>query len=65
MLVKAFRLTRFELCSQVIEGEHATVHWRVDVHSRITGVIVPTELLDLIEVRGARIGSYTELFVPR
>jgi ketosteroid isomerase-like protein len=64
MLVKTFRLTHFELCSQVIDGEHAAVHWRVDIHSRITGVIVPTELVDLIEVRDARIGTYTEFFMP-
>jgi hypothetical protein len=56
---QTFRLTHFELCSQVIDGEHAEVHWRVDIHSRITGVIVPTELVDLIEVRDARIGTYT------
>lgn len=64
LLVKTFRLTRFELCSQMIDGEHAAVHWRVDIHSRITGAILPTELVDLIEVRGARIRSYT-VFVPR
>jgi len=26
MLVKTFRLTRFELCWQVIDGDHAAVH---------------------------------------
>jgi hypothetical protein len=31
----------------------------------MTGMIVPTELVDLIEVRDARMGTYTELFVPR
>jgi hypothetical protein len=47
------------------DGAHAAVHGRVDIHSRITGVILSTELVDLIEVRDARMGTYTELFVPR
>jgi len=40
------------------------VHWRADIHSRITGAVVSTELIDLIEVRAGRILSYTEYFVP-
>jgi ketosteroid isomerase-like protein len=36
----------------------------VDIHSKITGALVPTELVDLIEVRDGHIVSYTEFFVP-
>jgi ketosteroid isomerase-like protein len=64
MLVKTFRLARQEILSTVVEGGSAAVHWRADVHSKITGVVVATELIDLIEVRDGRIASYRELFVP-
>ena len=64
VLVKTFRLTRHEILSLVIDGERAAVHWRASIHSRITGASVPTELVDLVEMRDGRIGSYVELFVP-
>lgn len=64
VLVKTFRLTRYEILSTVIDGRRAAVHWRASIHSRITGASVPTELVDLVEMRDGRIGSYVELFVP-
>jgi ketosteroid isomerase-like protein len=64
VLVKTFRLTRHEILSMVIDGERAAVHWRASINSRVTGASVPTELVDLIEMRGGLIGSYVELFVP-
>ena len=64
VLVKTFRLTRHEILSMVIDGPRAAVHWRASIHSRITGASVPTELVDLVEMRDGRIGSYVELFVP-
>jgi len=64
MLIKTFRLSGYERLSTVIEDERAAVHWRVHIRSRITGRLVPTELVDLIEARGAHIASHTELFVP-
>lgn len=64
VLVKTFRLTRHEILSIVIDGDKAAVHWRASIHSRITGASVPTELVDLVEMRDGRIGSYVELFVP-
>lgn len=64
LLVKTFRLTDYTLLATVIEGRCAAVHWRADVHSKITGARVPTEFVDLIEVRDGRIISYRELFVP-
>jgi ketosteroid isomerase-like protein len=64
VLVKTFRLTRHEILSMVIDGDRAAVHWRASIHSRVTGASVPTELVDLVEVRAGRIGSYVELFVP-
>ncbi len=64
MLVRTFRLTEYRLLSRLIEGERAAVHWRVQIHSKVTGGVVSTELVDLIEVRNGRIASYTEFFVP-
>ena len=64
VLVKTFRITRHEILSMVIDGPRAAVHWRASIHSRITGASVPTELVDLVEMRAGGIGSYVELFVP-
>ncbi len=65
MLVKTFRLTGYEASPSVIEGHRAMINWRAQIHSKITGAVVSTELVDLVEVRNGRIGSYFELFVPR
>jgi ketosteroid isomerase-like protein len=64
VLLKTFRLRDYRLMSLTIEGDRAAAHWRVDIHSKITGALVPTELVDLIEVRDGRIASYIEFFVP-
>ena len=65
MLVKVFRVTHYERLSFVFEGTRATVHWRADIYSKITGSTVPTELVDLLEFDGERICGYCEFFVPR
>lgn len=65
VLVKTFRLTQYQPSPSVIEGERAMIHWRAHIHSKITGSVVPTELVDMIEARNGRISSYFELFVPR
>jgi ketosteroid isomerase-like protein len=64
ILVKTFRLGGYKLLSLTIEGERAAAHWRVDIHSKITGALVPTELVDLVDVRDGFIASYVEFFVP-
>ena len=64
VLVKTFRLTQYTILSLTIDAPRAAAHWRVDIHSKVTGVVVPTELVDLIDVRGERISSHTEFFVP-
>jgi ketosteroid isomerase-like protein len=64
ILVKTFRLTQYMILSLSVDLPRATAHWRVDINSKITGVVVPTELVDLIDVRGGRIASHTEFFVP-
>ncbi len=65
MLVKAFRVTDYELLSLVVEWPRATAHWRANIYSKITGATVPTELVDLVELDGGRITAYSEFFVPR
>lgn len=64
MLVKTFKLQQYQHLSTLIDGERAAIHWRVQIRSRITGQLVPTELVDLVEVRDARIVAHTEFFVP-
>jgi ketosteroid isomerase-like protein len=64
ILVKTFRLSQYTILSLTVEVPRAVAHWRVDIHSKITGVVVPTELVDLIDVRDGRIASHTEFFVP-
>ncbi len=64
VLLKTFKVTSHQILSTVIDGERSAVHWRADIHSKVTGAVVPTELVDLIEVRDGRIASYREFFVP-
>lgn len=64
LLIKTFQVKDQTILSMIIEGAQAAVHWRATIHSRITGAAVLTELIDLIQVQDARIGSYTEFFVP-
>ncbi len=52
------------MLSVVVDGNRAAVHWRVDIHSKITGVVVPTELVDLVEVSDGRVAAYREFFAP-
>ena len=65
MMVKVFRLSDYDLLSLVVEWPRATAHWRVNIHSKVTGVTIATELVDLIEIRAGKIVSYREFFVPR
>ena len=64
LMLKTFKLNEYRQLSLVIEGARAAAHWRVDIHSKITGVVVPTELVDLVEVVDGRITSYREFFAP-
>jgi ketosteroid isomerase-like protein len=64
MMLKTFKLNRYQQLGVIIEGARASVHWRVDIHSKITGVVVPTELVDLVEVRDGKIAGYREFFAP-
>jgi ketosteroid isomerase-like protein len=65
LLIKSFKLSEQTILSMIVDGEKAAVHWQAKVHSRITGTMVLTELVDLVEVKDHRISSYTEFFVPR
>ena len=63
ILVKTFRLTHYTLLSLSVDAPRAAAHWLVDIKSRITGKLVPTEIIDLIEVRNGRIASHIEFFI--
>jgi ketosteroid isomerase-like protein len=65
IMIKSFKLSEQTILAMLIDGEQAAVHWRAKIHSRITGTTVLTELIDVVAVKGGRIASYTEFFVPR
>jgi ketosteroid isomerase-like protein len=65
LLIKSFKVADRRILSQVIDDSKAAVHWQANILSRITGVVVATELFDLVEVRGKHIVSYVELFLPQ
>src|SRR5690349_22692349 len=65
IMIKTFKLSDEEIMTLLIDGAKAAVHWRAKIFSRLTGTTVVTELVDMIEIREGRIGSYTEFFAPR
>ncbi len=65
MMVKVFRITNYDLKTEIVDGHRAAVLWHADIRSRITGISVATELVDMVEVRGSLIVRYNELFTPR
>jgi ketosteroid isomerase-like protein len=65
LLMRTFRITDHVILSMLIDGSKAAVHWQAKVYSRITGAIVPTEFMDMVEVQSGSIVSYIEFFVPR
>jgi ketosteroid isomerase-like protein len=65
MLVKVFRLSNYQLLSLTVEMPRAVAHWRTDIYSKVTGVTVPTELVDVVQLNEDSIATYTEFFAPR
>ncbi|HMD28068.1 MAG TPA: hypothetical protein VKH13_05810, partial [Steroidobacteraceae bacterium] len=65
MMVKVFRLSNYQLLALIVEWPRATAHWRADINSKVTGVTVPTELVDVVELNSEHIVTYTEFFAPR
>ena len=65
MMTKVFRLSDYICSRSSWNGRVPSAHWRVNIYSKVTGVTVATELVDLIEVRDGRIQTYSEFFVPR
>jgi ketosteroid isomerase-like protein len=64
IMIKTFKLSDEDIMSLLIDGTRAAVHWRAKIFSRLTGTTVLTELVDIIEIRDGRIGSYIEFFAP-
>jgi ketosteroid isomerase-like protein len=65
MMVKVFRLTNYQVLSFTMESPRIVAHWRADIYSKVTGVTVPTELVDVMELGERGIVKYTEFFAPR
>jgi ketosteroid isomerase-like protein len=64
-MIKTFKLGALKIRTMEIQEDQATVRWQADVQSRITGATVPTELIDVVEVRDGKIVNYNEVFMPR
>ena len=64
-MIKTFKLGELTIRTMEIQEDKATVRWQADVQSRITGATVPTELIDVVEVRDGKIVNYNEVFMPR
>jgi len=64
-MIKTFKLGALTIRTMEIQEDQATVRWQADVQSRITGATVPTELIDVVEVRDGKIVNYNEVFMPR
>jgi ketosteroid isomerase-like protein len=65
LLIKTFQLNDHAVLAVIIDEDKAAVQWKADIFSRITGLSVPTDVVDLIELRNERIVSYTEFLAPR
>ena len=65
VMIKTFKLRDQVILEVLIDGMKAAVHWRAGVYSRITGTMVLTEFVAIVEVRDARIVSYLEFFASR
>jgi ketosteroid isomerase-like protein len=65
MLIRSFRITHRHCDAVLIDGPRAAVHWSAEIHSKVTGAVVLTEFIDLVEMKDTRIARYTEFFVPR
>ncbi len=64
MMVKVFRLSDYRRLSSVVEWPKVVVHWQANIYSKVTGVTIPTELVDIIEIADGKIAAYDEFFVP-
>jgi ketosteroid isomerase-like protein len=65
VMIKTFKLRDQVILNMLIDGGRAAVHWRAGVYSRITGTIVLTEFVALVDIRDGRITSYQEFFAAR
>lgn len=64
LMIRTFKLSDFAILVMIIDGMRAAVQWEAWVYSRISGTSVFTQLVDLVEIRNARIIAYTEFLVP-
>jgi ketosteroid isomerase-like protein len=64
LLLKTFQMSNHSILLMIVERERAAVQWRARIHSRITGLSVVSEFIDLVEMRNGRIAAYTEFLAP-
>jgi ketosteroid isomerase-like protein len=59
-LVEAFDFLELEMLASVIEGDKASVHWRVRARFNLTGEVFDTELYDLWTFANGRVASLVQ-----
>jgi ketosteroid isomerase-like protein len=64
LLIKTFSINDHVILSMIVENDKASVHWQAKIYSRVTGLTVPTEVVDLVEMDGGRVVSYAEFLAP-
>jgi ketosteroid isomerase-like protein len=64
LLLKTFQINDQVIVAMIVENDRAAVHWRAKIYSKISGITMPTELVDLVEVRDGDVLSYTEFLAP-
>ena len=59
-MIKTFEMLDHKIVTMLIDGSKVAVQWRARIRSTVTGEIVDTDALDLIEMEGDRIKSLLE-----
>ena len=59
-LTEAFEFLQHDVVAMIVDLPRVAVHCRVKVRSAATGEEAVTDLVDLIEIRDGKIGSFTE-----
>jgi ketosteroid isomerase-like protein len=64
IMIKSFQIVDPEIVSMIIDDTRAASQWQAKIYSKVTGTVVETGLVDVVQVHDGRILSYTELFAP-
>ncbi len=63
-LVRMFKIDDYERISEIAENEKSCIVWQCQIRSKITGLAVQTQLVDVVKTSNGQIASYMEMFTP-